>query len=197
MIVFPQLTTGAVGQFPIVRKRKYNAVTNLLADGSAVAYTDSSPRTNSWELTLRDLTDAEAASLEQLFQAVEGRRGTFTFLDPTANLLAHSEELDNACWIKGPMIQLSAGIDDPLGGDRAIRLINAGQTMQTLSQSLPAPAWFAYCFSAYARSAGGSSVLLTRSGSANSQTAMVSVSTSGATRFPATAARASAKSSSC
>lgn len=170
MIVFPQLTTGAVGQFPIVRRRKYNAVTNVLADGSAVAYTDSSPRKNAWDLTLRDLTDDEAKSIQQLIQAVEGRRGTFTFVDPTANLLAHSEELDNACWTRGPMIQLSGGVDDPVGGQRAIRLINAGQAAQDLSQSLPAPSWFGYCFSVYGRSAGGSSISLTRSSSSNTQT---------------------------
>jgi hypothetical protein len=170
MLVFPQLTTGAVGQFPIVRRRRYNAVANVLADGSQVAYADASPRTNTWDLTLRDLTDDEANHILQLFQNVEGRRGTFTFIDPTANLLAHSEDFDEACWTKGPMIQFGTGIDDPVGGSRAIRAINAGQANQSLSQSIPAPAWFEYCLSIYARSAGGSSISLTRSGAVFAQT---------------------------
>ena len=161
MIVFPQLKTGAAGQYPLIRRRRYTAVTNVLRDGSMVNYADSTPWTNAWDLTLRDLTDSEADSIQQLFQTVEGRRGTFTFVDPTANLLAHSEELDNSCWTNGPMIHINGGIDDPVGGMRAIRVINAGQTTQTLSQVLLAPAWFGYCFSVYGRSIGGSSVSLT------------------------------------
>jgi hypothetical protein len=119
---------------------------------------------------LRDLADTEADSIQQLFQSVEGRLGTFTFIDPTANLLAHSEELDNFCWTKGPMIQTAGGIDDPLGGTRASRLINAGQTSQTLSQALPLPAWFGYCFSVYARSIGGSSLSMTTASSSSTHT---------------------------
>src|ERR1017187_678407 len=170
MLVFPQLTTGAIGQFPVVRRRRWTAVNNLLNDGSAVVYSDGSPRTNTWELALRDLTDAEADAMEKLFDTVEGQRGSFTFLDPTANLLAHTEELVNSCWNKGPRIQLKPGIDDMLSGNRAVRLINAGQTGQTLFQTLAAPAWFGYCFSVYARSTGGPALSLTRSSSSATHT---------------------------
>jgi hypothetical protein len=163
MLVFPQLKTGAVAQYPLARRRIAGGLINNLGDGSVVTHADSTPRLNRWELGFRDLTDAEADSLKNLFQAVEGRRGTFTFVDPAANLLAHSEELDKTCWTKGPMIQVANGIDDPLGGAHAMRLINAGQTEQALSQTLPAPAWFRYCMSVYARSASSSSLTLTRS----------------------------------
>jgi hypothetical protein len=170
MLVFPQLTTGAIGQFPVVRRRSWTAVNNQLTDGSAVVYSDGSPRTNSWELALRDLTDAEANAIETLFDGVEGRRSGFTFVDPTANLLANSEDLGNSCWTNGPMIQLTPGIDDPLGGTRAVRVINAAQTSQAVVQTLAAPAWFGYCFSVYARSIGGSSLSLTRSSSSATHT---------------------------
>ncbi len=170
MLVFPQMTTGAIGQFPIVRRRRFITVMNVLRDGSAVTYADSTPRTNFWELTLHDLSDKEADSIRQLFQTVEGRLGSFTFLDPTANLLAHSEELDSPSWTKDPLLQLNSSIDDPVGGVRAIRLINAGQSPQALTQSLDAPAWFDFCFSVYARSEAGSGLSLTRSSSTNAHT---------------------------
>lgn len=172
MIVFPQLTTGAIGQYPVVKRRKYKPVANLLLDGSAIGYSDASPRMNAWDMTFRDLTDSEASTLQSLFQAVEGRRGTFTFIDPTANLLAHSEELDDPSWTKDPLIQLTTGVDDPVGGNHAIRLVNEGQGGQSLSQTLSAPAWFSYSFSAYARSAGGSWMSLTRSSTSNAHTRM-------------------------
>ena len=162
MLAFPQLRTGAMAQYPLVRRRITGGLTNSLSDGSVVTHAESAPRLNRWELEFRDLTDVEAESLRKLFQAVEGRRGTFTFIDPSANLLAHSGELDNTCWSKGPMMQVANGIDDPLGGAQALRLINSGQTDQALSQTLPAPAWFMFCMSVYARSVSSSSMNLTR-----------------------------------
>lgn len=162
-LVFPQLKTGAGGQYPLVRRRKWASVTNVLTDGRVVNYASAIPPTNIWELTLADLTDDEADSIQELFQSVEGRRGTFTFVDPTANLLAHSEELDSPCWTKGPMVELVGGIADPLGGVRGFRFINAGQAPQNLSQTVSAPAWFGYCFSVYAKSVAASSISLTRS----------------------------------
>ncbi len=169
MLVFPQLQTGAGGQFPIIRRRTLTTMGNTLADGSRIVYADGPLRANAWDLTLRDLSDNECAAIQQLFESVEGRKGTFTFLDPVSNLLAHSEELDGSCWTKDPMLQITTGIDDPMGGHRAIRLINAGQTGQSLTQSLAAPAWFGYSMSVYARSDAASPLSLVRSSPTNTQ----------------------------
>ncbi len=170
MLVFPQLNTGAIGQYPLIRRRRYSAITNLLADGTMVGYCDSTPHCNAWDMTLRDLTDTEAQSIRQLFEAVEGRRGAFTFLDPTANLLAHSEDLDNSCWTRGPMLQMTAGASDPVGGQHGMHVINSGQNTQSLAQVVTAPAWFGYSFSLYARSTGISQLSLTRSSSVSTHT---------------------------
>jgi hypothetical protein len=167
MLVFPQLTSGAIGQLPIVRRRRYIAPINVLGDGSSITYPDLTPRTNFWELTLRDLSDPEADSIRQLFQLAEGRRGAFTFLDPTANLFAYSEELEGTCWSKDPLLQLTPGVADPLGGLRAIRMINTGQDLQSLTQTLDGPGWFNFCFSVYGRSSGSSELSLCRSSSSN------------------------------
>lgn len=175
MIVFPQLTTGAGAQYPLVRRRRCTSVVNVLADGSTVAYADSTPRSNTWSLALRDLTDMEADSIQRLFETVEGRQGNFTFLDPAANLLAHSEELDNSCWNKDPMLQLNTGVDDPVGGRRAMSLVNSGQSVQNLSQTLNAPGWFGYAFSVYARSTANSALSLIRSGQSSTHARVFSL----------------------
>jgi hypothetical protein len=164
MIVFPQLMSGASAQYPTVRRRRVRAIANRLLDGSVIRYADTGATSNVWDLSFRDLTDSESEAVQDLFQAVEGRKGTFAFLDPTANLLAHSEELDQACWTVGPMIAISGGIDDPLGGKRGMRLINAAQISQSIVQGIEAPAWFCYTFSLYAKSAGGT-ISLSRSSS--------------------------------
>jgi hypothetical protein len=164
MIVFPQLMSGASAQYPTVRRRRVRAIANRLLDGSVIKYADTGVSSNVWDLSFRDLTDSESDAVQSLFQAVEGRKGTFTFLDPTANLLAHSEELDRSSWTVSPMIAVAENIDDPLGGNRGIRVVNAAQAPQSIIQGFEAPAWFCYTFSLYARSAS-SAVSLSRSSS--------------------------------
>jgi hypothetical protein len=163
MVVFPQLSTGAGAQYPMIRRRRVRTAANHLRDGSVITYADTAFASNGWDLALRDLTDEESEAVRHLFESVEGRRGTFTFVDPSANLLAHSDVLQETCWLKGPLVQITAGIDDPLGGRRGVRLTNAAQTVQAVSQLLEAPAWFTYTFSAYVRAAGQTNVALTRS----------------------------------
>jgi hypothetical protein len=148
---------------------------NEMRDGRTVKYADASFRTNAWELALRDLTDSEVDAIQSLFDGVEGRIGTFTFVDPTANLLADSEELYKASWVKGPLLQIAAGIDDPVGGQRAVRLTNASQTTQEFSQSIASPAWFRYTFSVYARSTSETTVMLARSASSSTHSRVYQV----------------------
>lgn len=175
MVVFPQLSSGAGAQYPMIRRRRTRTAANHLRDGSAIVYPDRAFTNNGWDLALRDLTDEESAAVRDLFESVEGRRGTFTFVDPAANLLAHSGKLKEDCWASGPMVQIIEGIDDPLGGTRGVRLTNAGQTFQSVSQTLEAPGWFTYTFSVYARSAGESAITLTRSSGAASHARQYSV----------------------
>lgn len=163
MVVFPQLNNGAGAQYPAVRRRKVRAAENRMMDGASVVYADAAFASDAWDLSYRDISDSECVAITSLFEAVEGRNGTFTFVDPTANLLAYSEDVSRPCWEKGPMVQAAAGIDDPLGGRTALRLTNASQTAQTVAQALAGPAWFQYSFSAYLRCAGPAKVTLSRS----------------------------------
>lgn len=169
MLVFPQLSSGAMTQHPVRFSRSTRAVRNNLIDGSDLKWPASEPGVNRWDFTLRDLTAAESASIQELFTTAQGRLGSFTFLDPAANLLAYSQALDKPCWVKDPMIQITPGILDPFGGESAVRLVNSGQAAQAISQTIAAPAWFRYAFSAYARSSSGSTLSLQRSAQADSQ----------------------------
>ena len=112
-------------------------------------------------LTYTDLSDAEAAALRAFFVAAEGTLNGFTFLDPAGNLLAWSDDLNNAAWQKDPLLSLTAEVSDPRGGTLAWRLSNSGGAEQALGQTLAAPGEYQYCLSAYVRAATASSVGLT------------------------------------
>jgi hypothetical protein len=152
MLYFPQLVTGSVAQYPLRRERSLRTVVNEVSDGRAVKFGDPDAETVEWRLHLAGLTDAELAAIEDLFQDCEGRLGTFTFLDPADNLLSWSEALTESIWQKGPLVELTESIQDPLGTDRATRIHNGNQTSQAVEQTLPVTASFTYAFSLYARS---------------------------------------------
>jgi hypothetical protein len=61
------------------------------------------------------------------------------------------------------MLQLTAGVDDPLGSQRATRIANTGPAAQRIQQTLEAPAALQYCFSLFARSAASTSATLFQS----------------------------------
>src|ERR1700686_1192278 len=134
MLVFPQLVTGASAQYPVTRQRVARTAANTLGDGRRVIYADPRAATTEWELRATGLTAAEWNAIEAVFQAASGQLLTFTFLDPAGNLLARSEELGASAWTNGALIQLTTGIDDPLGTTRATRAVNAGQAAQAVAQ---------------------------------------------------------------
>ena len=135
MLVFPQLSTGTTGQFPLLRTKTRRTVINALADGRTVRYADGFGEV-SWDLDLRELSSSERGAVEALFVASEGRLRSFTFLDPADNLLEQSEALTNAAWSKDPFLAATAGIGDPLGTQRATHLVNSGQANQGPLQRL-------------------------------------------------------------
>jgi hypothetical protein len=161
MLVFPQLVTGASSIYPLKKQHTARTVVNVLGDGQKIIYEDSSAAIIQWELQLKSLTRTEADAIETLFTAVSGQWGLFTFLDPAGNLLAFSEEFANTVWTNGPLIRLTAGIDDPNGDPGAFRAINDGQTSQMVAQVLDVPGNFQYSISVWARTQGGSNATLT------------------------------------
>jgi len=160
MAAYPQLESGALSQFPVQKKRRVRTVVNLAADGSMIKLADPAAEVTEWLLTYTDLSDAETAALRAFFKAAEGTLNAFTFLDPAGNLLAWSDQLDNAVWQTGPLLSLTPEIIDPRGGTRAWRLSNGGGAEQTIGQTLSSPGEYRYCLSAYVRAAAATDVRL-------------------------------------
>lgn len=160
MLVFPQLASGSAAMYPVLRTSLRRTVANLLSDGSTLVYVDSDAASREWELRPIGLTLEESTAIETLFQAVSGALLTFTFLDPAGNLLLRSEEFEAAEWDNGPLIQLTQAIGDPWGTTRATRAINTGSAAGAVAQPLSIPGSFKYVLSVWAKTMGGSSVVL-------------------------------------
>ena len=151
MLYYPQLSTGAVSQFPMTRRRTLRTISNTLASGDTIRMSDPGASAVRWQLHYSGLTDAEWSSIEQLFEATEGQLNTFTFLDPADNLLMWSEDWTKPEWITDPMLQISGGIADPSGGSSGVAITNTGQAAQRVYQTIAAASWFQYCFGIYLR----------------------------------------------
>ena len=172
MIAYPQLLSGALSQFPIVKHRQLKTIVNAAADGSSIKLADPSGATIGWQLRYSNLSDAEAACLRQFFEAMEGSLNSFTFLDPTANLISCSEVLTNPVWEAAPFLSVTGGITDPLGGSNAWQLANSGEAPQAIRQTLNVPTSYAYCFSVFAFSSQPTTIQLSLG--SNSSTAALS-----------------------
>jgi len=163
MLVFPQLATGVSGQFPIRKRRLARTVVNEAAGGHRVKLADDAAAMIEWQLRFEGLTDGERDEIAQFFTAMEGRLKSFTFLDPADNLLKWSEKLDDAAWERNVLLQVTGGIGDPLGTQRASRLSNISGATLRIEQTVNAPAWFHYAFSVWARSDAPEQLGLVRS----------------------------------
>ncbi|HEY2018938.1 MAG TPA: hypothetical protein VGH38_35780 [Bryobacteraceae bacterium] len=160
MLIYPQLGSGALSQFPVRKRRRLRTVVNAAADGSSVKLADPAGEYTEWSLPYSQLTDEELAALQQFFTAAEGSLNGFTFLDPTSNLLAWSDHLDNEVWIRGPLLAMASGVADPRGGTNAWHLNNPAGGVQSISQTIAAPGGYVYCFSAWLRSSADSTVTM-------------------------------------
>lgn len=178
MLYFPQLTSGAIVQYPIRKMREGRTVVSCSPAGRTWKSLDSAYETVEWDLTLKGLNASERSAIETLFEATEGRLGEFTFLDPTDNLLLWSEDLTDTAWIKGPMLTLTAGVTDPAGTLLATRIVNSGAAAQQMAQSVAGPGSFRYCFSVYARSEAAATMTLYSTDGTNSAKTVAPVGTS-------------------
>jgi hypothetical protein len=114
-----------------------------------------------WQLQYAGISDAEVGALSQFFQTCEGSLNGFTFVDPSGNLLAWSEDLTDAAWQLAPLMTVAPGVTDPFGGHSGFHLSNSGAAAQGISQTLNATGAYAYSFSVYVKAAQPASVMLT------------------------------------
>jgi hypothetical protein len=171
MHYFPQLSTGAVGQYPIQKRRRSRTVVNEAWGGTRLKLADADSAAVEWTLDFQTLTGDERDALEQLFGEVEGRLVDFTFLDPTDNLLCWSEKLDEAVWERNLLVTITPAVEDPNGGASASRVSNSGIAALAIQQTVNAPGWFQYGFSVQARSDQSQQLRLVRSTGAHTQSA--------------------------
>src|SRR3954447_16465632 len=82
MATFPQLKTGAVAQYPMVRRSQFRNQTVRFVDGTEQRYRDSGAPKQRWEIALSGLDETELAALEEFFVANQGAYGSFGFADP-------------------------------------------------------------------------------------------------------------------
>ena len=155
MLYFPQLASGAVGQYPVSKDLTQRTITNALPDGSVVKYADPGAPFTQWNLQFQGLADSEATILQDFFATCEGQLNAFTFTDPLGNLLLWSEDLTQPAWQASTLLQLTPGAADPNGGTSATGITNPTGADLTVQQTISAPGWYAYTFSVYLQSAMG------------------------------------------
>ena len=160
MLFYPQLQTGNVAQFPLKKHLRLRTVENQLMDGSRVIQRGLQPLATEWELRYNGLSDIERIAIEQFHSQTEGRLQSFTFLDPTSNLLRWSEDLSKTVWTRDAGLAVTGGIASPGGGVRASRLTNNTAIAQKIKQTVSASGSFTYCLSVKARATQPSTFFL-------------------------------------
>jgi hypothetical protein len=158
MIVFPQLSSGAMAQFPFLRRIAFRTLVNRAADGAEIRASDVDFAERVWLLSVNELSDQEWQEITDLFEQVEGRLQSFLFLEPGANLLSWPEQLSNPAWSMGAGLNVAGGQADPLGGTGAVHITSGGAS-GSVTQTLNAPASFRYAGSIWARTAQSGALL--------------------------------------
>ncbi len=163
MLVFPQLIDGRVGAVSgDQNSRVRRTVVNTLGDGSTVVFRGSGCGGDGVG-TACDGPDARGVERDR--DAVRGDVGDVAdvHVSGSGGESAGAERglFGAAAWTNGALIELTAGIDDPLGTTRATRVVNAGSRRTAVAQTLAVPGNFEYCLSVWARTMAGSSVTLT------------------------------------
>lgn len=169
-LFFPQLSSGALAQFPVRKNRVARTVKNVLPDGTMVLYSDPSAAKMQWQLSYTNLPESDLAALQNHFSACAGPVHAFTFIDPTENMLVWSADLTAGAWQTAAGVAVAGGQGDPAGGVTAFRVTNTGQAAEEIAQTLAVPSGYQYCFSLYASSAQPGSIGIVRRGSSAQET---------------------------
>jgi hypothetical protein len=174
-LYFPQLSSGAVAQYPIRKVRLARTIKNVLPDGTMILYPDPDAARLLWELSYTNLSNSDIGTIQAHFKNCVGPFHAFTFIDPTDNMLLSSSDLKAGPWQTSSLIHAIPGTSDPDGGSSAFTATNTGQTDQVISQSVNVPANYRYCFSLYANSERDSAITLIRRGNSTEERTTVSV----------------------
>src|ERR1017187_9443340 len=81
MSAFPQMISGVTSQRPYTSSAEFLHTTNELASGGRIAYSWRTNPLYSWVLTFAHVSTTDVKVLEDFFNLMAGRYGTFTFTD--------------------------------------------------------------------------------------------------------------------
>ena len=174
-LFFPQLSSGAIAQYPIRKTKLVRTVKNIFPDGIMILNADPEAYRLVWELRYSELSEADLNALQAHFVNCAGPLRAFTFIDPTENMLSWSSDLTAPVWLNSLGLAVGAGVNDPSGGVQAFQLTNNGQTNEELSQTVGTPANYQYCFSLYVRSDVPTGITLSRRGATDSSSGSYAV----------------------
>lgn len=175
-LYFPQLSTGAIAQYPIRKFRLTRTIKNVLPDGNMILFSDPSGGRLIWELSYTSLPVVDLEAIQAHFDACLGPFRAFTFIDPTENMLLSSSDLRAPVWQSSSLMDIVPGAGDPEGGSAAFVVTNTSQASQEISQPMTLPSNYQYCFSVYAASAGASALTLVRRGDSTEERTSIPIS---------------------
>jgi hypothetical protein len=176
-LFFPQLSSGAVVQYPIKKTNISRNIQNVLPDGSMILFADPHGWMLNWELTYSELSGSDIGLLQTHFSNCLGPFHAFTFIDPTDNMLVSSEDLTNPAWLNQGGMAIAGNVADPIGGATAFTVTNTSQTPQSIAQTLNVPAGYQYCLSLYAACATQTTLTVSRQGPNMSHSDAISIGT--------------------
>ncbi len=157
---YPHLNEGIAAQFPIRRTTRYRTVVNANDLTTNLRASDPGAQRIAWWLRYQGLADNEMASLQSFFRTVRGPLDSFVFLDPEANLLAHSENLADPVWQSTAGLSVTPASAAPVEAEEAFRLTSAPGQPAQIYQTINADASYRWVLSVYARAAAGDSLTL-------------------------------------
>ncbi len=174
-LYYPQLSSGAIAQYPIRKMQVARTIKNVLPDGSMILMSDPDGARVVWQIAYAELSSTDVNALQTHFNACVGPFHAFTFIDPTDNMLVSSSDLTVSPWIVPSSVVLGGETEDPLGGTGAFTVTNTGQISEQISQTVQVPASYQYCFSVYALSTSPAQITLLLQGPAMQDSTVVTI----------------------
>ncbi len=139
---YPILKSGAVAQYPLSRRTRHHILQTETPGGQVKRIHGGRTAEVGWTIQYEDLTDAEAGALELLFEASGGGLQTFRFVDPLANLLRSSGDLNAEVWSRAGVT--AAAVEGEPG---TFVVTNGAQAEAMVWQSVGAVPGMTVCFS--------------------------------------------------
>ncbi len=158
---YPQIGSGLITQRPYRTSQSFNSLLSdtpagrpygFVKQGSGLTYFPLGPLSR-FEVNHQAITDAEVQSLQNFFVSMQGRLGSFIYLDPSGNLIPVSEDFTDASW-SPTGVTVGSAVTDPFGGTRATTLTATTGNSNLAPTVIPGgflPAGYLLCASVYAK----------------------------------------------